>query len=356
MINAMNPINPTNPTNSMNPSREAQAVQMMQNKTRPVRAGVVGVGQMGRYHVGVFAELSNVQLVGIVDVDPRKIRDLAETYNTVASTDYRALVDKVDVVTVAVPTSLHYQVAREFLDAGVHVLIEKPIAPTLGEAQELFELAERRGVVLHVGHVERFNGAVQELKNIVRDPILIECRRMGPFQSRVKDDGVVLDLMIHDLDIVLNLVNARVQRLSAVGAAVFSEVEDAANVQLWFTNGCLATITASRATQEKIRTLAVTQREEYILLNYTDQDIRIYRQGASEHRLGRGELRYKQEALIERIFVHKDNPLKLEVKHLLDCATQQVPRMVSVEDELYSLQMTLEIIDMIRKDLVRSAG
>lgn len=324
-------------------------------KVRPIRTAVIGVGQMGRYHVAVFAELANVELVGIVDVDPDKAQDLAKTYNTVGLTDYRALVGEVDVVSIAVPTALHYAIASEFLDAGVHVLIEKPIAPTLTEAKELFELARRRRAVLHVGHVERFNGAVQELKNIVRDPILIECRRMGPFQSRVKDDGVVLDLMIHDLDIVLNLVGGRVQRMSAMGAAVLSEVEDTANVQLWFSNGCQATITASRATQEKIRTLAITQREEYILLNYTDQDIRIYRQGSSEHKLGRGELRYKQEALIERIFVHKDNPLKLEIKHLLDCATQQAPRMVSVEDELYSIQVTLEIIEMIRKDLARPA-
>jgi predicted dehydrogenase len=299
----------------------------------------------------VLAELPQVELVGIVDVQPQRIQPLAETYNTSGLTDYRELLGEVDVVTIAVPTAIHYEVAREFLDAGVHVLIEKPIAPTLAEAEELFELADQRSVILHVGHVERFNGAVQELKNIVRDPILIECRRMGPFQSRVKDDGVVLDLMIHDLDIVLNLVGSRAHHISAVGAAVLSEVEDVANVQLWFDNGCLATITASRATQEKIRTLAVTQREEYILLNYTDQDIRIFRQGSSEHRLGRGELRYKQEALIERIFVHKDNPLKLELKHLLDCATHQATRMVSAEDELYSLQMTLEIIEMIRKDL-----
>jgi predicted dehydrogenase len=326
-------------------------VHLKRKKARPVRAGVVGVGQMGRYHVGVLAELAQVELVGIVDVDPQRIQHLADTYNTTALTDYHDLLGEVDVVSIAVPTTVHYEVAREFLDAGVHVLIEKPIAPTLAEAEELFELAERRGVMLHVGHVERFNGAVQELKNIVREPILIECRRLGPFQSRVKEDGVVLDLMIHDLDIVLNLVNSRVHRLSAVGAAVLSDVEDVANVQLWFDNGCLATITASRATQEKIRTLAVTQREEYIMLNYTDQDIRIYRQGSSEHRLGRGELRYKQEALIERIFVHKDNPLKLEIRHLLDCATHQAARMVSAADELYSLQMTLEIIETIRKDL-----
>jgi predicted dehydrogenase len=308
---------------------------------------------MGRYHVGVLAELPQVELVGIVDVDATRIHQLADTYNTAALTDYRDLVGEVDVVSIAVPTACHGEIARRFLEAGVHVLIEKPMAPTLEEAQELFALAEKRGVMLHVGHVERFNGAVQELKNIVREPILIECRRMGPFQPRVQEDGVVLDLMIHDLDIVLNLVGARVQRMSAAGSAVFSEVEDVANVQLWFHNGCMATITASRATQEKIRTLAITQHDEYVLLNYTDQDIRIYRQGTSEHRLGRGELRYKQEALIERIFVHKDNPLKLEIKHLLDCITRQAARLVSPDDELYSLQVTLEIIETIRKDLLR---
>ncbi len=327
----------------------------MRKKNRPIRAGVVGVGQMGRYHVGVLAELPQVELVGIVDVAPDRIQHLAETYNTAAFTDYHELLGEVDVVSIAVPTVFHYEIARQFLEAGVHVLIEKPIAPTLAEAQELFEVADQRGVMLHVGHVERFNGAVQELRNIVHDPILIECRRMGPFQARVQEDGVVLDLMIHDLDIVLNLVGSRVQHMSAAGSAVFSDVEDVANVQLWFQNGCLATITASRATQEKIRTLAITQRDEYVLLNYTDQDIRIYRQGASEHRLGRGELRYKQEALIERIFVHKDNPLKLEIRHLLDCVTRQAPRMVSPEDELYSLQVTLDIIEKIRKSLLHPA-
>lgn len=328
-------------------------MRFLRRKSRPIRAGVVGVGQMGRYHVGVLAELPQVELVGIVDVDATRIHQLADTYNTAALTDYRDLVGEVDVVSIAVPTACHGEIARRFLEAGVHVLIEKPMAPTLEEAQELFALAEKRGVMLHVGHVERFNGAVQELKNIVREPILIECRRMGPFQPRVQEDGVVLDLMIHDLDIVLNLVGARVQRMSAAGSAVFSEVEDVANVQLWFHNGCMATITASRATQEKIRTLAITQHDEYVLLNYTDQDIRIYRQGTSEHRLGRGELRYKQEALIERIFVHKDNPLKLEIKHLLDCITRQAARLVSPDDELYSLQVTLEIIETIRKDLLR---
>ncbi len=203
---------------------------LRRKRARPVRAGVIGVGQMGRYHVGVLAELAQVDLVGIADVDPQRIQHLAETYNTAALTDYSDLLGEVDVVSIAVPTTLHYEVAREFLDAGVHVLIEKPIAPTLAEAEELFKLAHRRGVMLHVGHVERFNGAVQELKNIVRDAILIECRRLGPFQSRVKEDGVVLDLMIHDLDLVLSLAAPPLAEVRAAGARALVAQDDQARL------------------------------------------------------------------------------------------------------------------------------
>lgn len=314
-----------------------------------IRAGVVGVGQMGRYHVGVYAELFDVDLVGVADIHAGRAREIAQKYNTKAYTDYRALLDQVDVVSIAVPTSLHYPIAKDFLTAGVHVLLEKPITHSMEEARDLFRLAQEHGVVLHIGHVERFNGAVQELKNIVKDPIFIESHRLGPFVPRIQDDGVVLDLMIHDIDIILNLVDARVKTIHALGASVFSHLEDLANVQILFDNGCIASITASRATQEKIRTLAITQRDAYILLNYTDQDIRIHRQASSEHVLSREQLRYKQESFIERIFVHKDNPLKLEIKHLINCATNGGERVVSVDDELYSLQVALDIVEILRQ-------
>jgi predicted dehydrogenase len=310
-----------------------------------VKAGVVGVGQMGQYHVGVYSELFNVDLVGIADRDRSRATSIAEKYNTRAYEDYRALIDMVDVVSIAVPTSLHYQVARDFLKAGVHVLVEKPIAQTMEEARELFRLAEANGVALHIGHVERFNGAVQELKKIVHEPWLIESRRLGPFVPRMKEDGVVLDLMIHDLDIVLN-----VRQIYALGKSIYSGREDLANVQICFQNGCIANIIASRATEVKIRTMAITQRDAYIFLDYTDQDIRVHRQASSEHVVTRGALRYRQESLIERIFVHKDNPLKLEVKHLIDCATNGLPRAVSVDEELRSLQVALQILELLEKD------
>jgi predicted dehydrogenase len=317
---------------------------------KKVKAGVVGVGQMGQYHVGVYSEMVNVELIGVADRDRVRATTIAEKYNTRVYEDYRALIDTVDVVSIAVPTSLHYTVTRDFLKAGVHVLVEKPIAYTMDEARDLFRLAEANGVVLHVGHVERFNGAVQELKKIVHEPWLIESRRLGPFVPRVKEDGVVLDLMIHDLDIILNLVNAPIQLIRVLGKAIYSGHEDLASVQLCFQNGCIANILASRATEVKIRTMAITQRDAYIFLDYTDQDIRVHRQASSEHVVTRGALRYRQESLIERIFVHKDNPLKLEIKHLIDCATNGLSRTVSVEEDLRSLQVALQILELLDKD------
>ncbi len=314
------------------------------------RAGVVGVGQMGQYHVGIYSELHNVELAGVADTDRERGAYVAGKYGIPLYSDYHDLLGKVDVVSIAVPTSWHYPVAKTFLEAGVHALLEKPIAHTMEEATELFRIADTAGVALHVGHVERFNGAIQELKNIVHEPWFIESRRLGPFVPRIKEDGVILDLMIHDIDIILNLVESPITRLFALGKSIDSEREDLANVQLCFQNGCIANILASRSTEIKIRTMAITQRDAYILLDYTDQDIRVHRQASSEHVVTRGALRYRQESLIERIFVHKENPLKLEIQHLLDCVSRRATRVVSVEKELRSLQVALQILDILEKD------
>ncbi len=314
------------------------------------RAGVVGVGQMGQYHVGIYSELHDVELVGVADTDRQRGAYVAGKYGIPLYTDYHDLLGKADVVSIAVPTSLHYSVAKTFLEAGVHVLLEKPIAHTMEEATELFRIADTHGVALHVGHVERFNGAIQELKNIVHEPWFIESRRLGPFVPRIKEDGVILDVMIHDIDIILNLVESPITRLYALGKSINSDREDLANVQICFQNGCIANILASRSTEIKIRTMAITQRDAYIILDYTDQDIRVHRQASSEHVVTRGALRYRQESLIERIFVHKENPLKLEIQHLLDCVSRRATRVVSVEKELRSLQVALQILDILDKD------
>src|SRR5437899_893987 len=319
---------------------------------RRVRAGVVGVGHMGQYHARVYAELWDVDLVGITDINGDRAREAAAHYDTVAFADHRDLIGRVDVASIAVPTEQHFHVARDLLEGGVNVLIEKPMTSTLEEAKELCRIARQLGRVLHVGHVERFNGAVQELRKIVERPVLVESRRLGPFVPRVQSDSVVMDLMIHDIDIVLGLVDSEPRRMTAVGRSIHSEVADVANVQIVFDSGTMATITASRATEEKIRTLAITQPDAYILLDYADQDIQIHRRVAQEYTLNRESIRYRQASFVEHLLVHKDNPLKLEIRHLISAAraaraTGQVE--LPETEDLRSLAVALEIERMIRE-------
>lgn len=310
---------------------------------KPVKIGVVGIGHMGSYHVRLYSELLNVELVGIADINEKQVETVAAQYNTLGFTDYTKLYDKVEAVSIAVPTNIHYQIGRDFLEAGIHVLIEKPMTDKLEKAKELIELAQKKGLVLQVGHVERFNAAVQELKKIVRDPLFIECRRLGPYNRRINDTGVVLDLLIHDIDIVLGLVNSEVKEINVAAKSIYSEYEDIANVQLIFENGCIANLTASRITEDKIRTLTVTQPDAYIVLDYAEQDLRIYRQGSSEYFINRETVGYKQESFIERIFVHKDNPLKLELAHFVDCVSKKISPITSLDEELRALALALQI-------------
>lgn len=316
---------------------------------KPIKTGVVGVGKMGEYHVGVLSELPEARLVGIADIDEGRAANIGKKYGIPHFAKHQALIGQVDAVIIAVPTSSHYSVAKDFLSAGIHVLLEKPCANNLKEARELFDLAGKKKLTLHVGHVERFNGAVQELHKLVTDPLFVECKRMSPYSERIKDDGVVLDVMIHDIDIVLNLVRAKVARANVAGISVFSAKDDIVSAQLEFENKCIASILASRASQNKVRTLSVTQRDSYVILDYTEQEIFVHRQSSSENVMRKGFLRYKQESLVERIFVHKDNPLKLEIKHFLDCASNGSPRKVAVDNELYSLEIALDILDQFNR-------
>ncbi len=325
----------------------------MKREQKRMRAGVVGTGHMGQYHILVYAELWDVDLVGLVDIDASTVARLSAQYDTQGFAEYRDLFGKVDVVSIAVPTPLHFQIARDFMEAGIHVLVEKPLTPSLEEARELFRIARRQNVVLHVGHVERFNGAVQELRKIVVNPVLIESRRLGPFVPRVQHDTVIMDLMIHDIDIVLGLVDAEIREIMATGARVQSARADVVNVQIVFDNGALANITASRATEQKIRTLAITQPDAYIFLNYTDQDIQIHRRAASEYILNRESIRYRQESFVEHLFVHKENPLKLEILHLLNAVreAQRTGRVdLSEHDDVRSLGVALAIEQMLGEE------
>ena len=309
-----------------------------------VKVGVIGVGRMGKYHVGILSEFPEVELAAVVDIDQKVRKVIEDNYSAPGFENYKDIYGKVDAVVVAVPTGLHFSITKDLLNAGIHVLLEKPCAHNLNHARELFKIAEEKNLTLHIGHVERFNGAVQELHKIVKSPIFVECKRMGPFTDRIKDDGVVLDIMIHDIDIILNLIQSKVTKTHVLGASVFSDKDDLVNAQLEFENGCIANIIASRASQNQIRTLSVTQKDSFVVLDYTDQEIYVHRKSSSEHKLSKDSLRYKQESMVERIFVHKDNPLKLELKHFLDCSTNGSPRKVAIDSELYSLEIALNIL------------
>ena len=317
-------------------------------KQDKIRAAVIGVGHMGQYHAGIYSELGEVELVGVADISAQRLAEFEKRYNAEGYTDYMELVDKIDVVTVAVPTSLHYEVARPFIENGKHVLLEKPIADSLEEATELFELAEKKGIHLQIGHVERFNGAVQEIKKIIKDPLFLEFRRVGPFTGRITDAGVVMDIMIHDIDIALNLIDSRIKEIHALGGSAFTSMEDYASCQLLFENGCLANFISSRVTQEKIRTMSLSQKDAYVFLDFNEQDVQIHRQASAAYFMTREELKYRQESLIERIFVHKGNPLKLEVQHFLDCSMRNAKRHIPAENELRSLKVALRVLDKIK--------
>jgi len=315
-----------------------------------IRAAVVGAGHMGQYHVALYSEMNDVDLVGIVDASKERADEIASRYSTKGYTEYTELFDKIDVVTIAVPTSLHYEVAKPFLERGIHVLLEKPVANSLEEATELFEIAEKNNVHLQVGHVERFNGAVQEIKKVIKDPLMLEFRRVGPFTGRITDAGVVMDIMIHDIDIALNLIDSKVKSLKAVAGSAFTDMEDYASCQLLFENGCMANFISSRATQEKIRTMSLSQKDAYVFLDFNEQDIQIHRQASSDYFMTKEELTYRQESLIERIFVHKGNPLKLEIEHFLDCAMKGAERHISAESELRSLKIALRVLEQIKEE------
>lgn len=320
----------------------------MNNK---VKLGLVGTGHMGQYHVNVASGLAEYDLKGIFDSDTDRAIEISEKFNTHHFSAYDEMLEKVDAIAIAVPTALHYPIAKRALEANKHVLVEKPITTTIEQAEDLVEIASKNKLILQVGHIERFNGAVLELGKIVDNPFLIESRRLSPFNKRISDVGVVLDLMIHDIDIILNLVGKPVKSVHGRGVSVYSDYEDIAVATINFEGGCVANIVASRATQAKIRRLNISQESSFILLDFATQDIQIERQAASAYLMTREELKYKQESFIERIAVHRDNPLKQEHQHFISCINGQTDSIVGLQEELRTLKVATDILHDVQQNL-----
>ncbi|MBW5395316.1 Gfo/Idh/MocA family protein, partial [Brachyspira hampsonii] len=273
-----------------------------------VNISLIGVGRMGQFHLNVVSQINQINLSGIYDADENHLNEISKKFNIRKFNSIDEAIDNADAVIIASPTIYHFEIAKKALEKGKHVLVEKPMTETYTQALELEEIVKQKNVIFQVGHVERFNGAVQELHHIIEKPYLIEARRLAPFTPRIADVGVVFDIMIHDLDIVTSLVKKPVIKFSASGKRIRTKNEDIASALLEFEDSTIATISASRVTQEKIRTLAISTEEAYFLLDYATQDITIHRQAASQSNIKTSVgINYKQESIIERVFIHRDN-------------------------------------------------
>lgn len=299
---------------------------------------VIGTGHLGSKHAKVYSNLENANLVGACDTNEEKGRRIARKYHTTYYFDYRDLFDKVQAVSIAVPTFLHYKIAKDFLINGIPVLIEKPITKTLEEADELLEIAKKKNVIIQVGHIERFNSAIRAIEPYIKEPRFIECNRLGPFVERAADIGVVLDLMIHDIDVILGLVKSHVTNIEAVGVKTVSEHEDTANVRLTFANDAICDLTASRVTKKSSRTIRISQEDSHINLNYLTQSAILYKR--KNHRLKK-----------KRIKIKKEEPLKKELESFTHCVLNNTKPIVSGEEAREALNVAIDITKQIKAKL-----
>ena len=304
-----------------------------------VKVAVIGVGHLGKQHARLYAELEGVELVAVVDILESRAREIARLYKTAALTDYHDLVGKIDAVSLAVPTTDHARIGVELLEHGLDVLVEKPIASTVEEAQSLMGAASRNNRILQVGHVERFNPVVALAREAATKPQFFEIHRLAAFSPRSLDIDVVLDLMIHDIDIVLSLVPAPVREVRAVGIPVLSPKADIANARVEFEDGCVANFTASRVSFEKTRKLRFFQPHDYISVDYASQTGTMV-----SLRMGKVLERKLQPA--------NQEPLKVELAAFVECVQNRRKPAVPGEDGLRALELAMRINAAIAERLV----
>jgi predicted dehydrogenase len=339
--------------------------------TEKIRVSVLGTGSLGKEHARIYSDLSaagQVEFAGVYDVAEETARKIAAKYRVQAFGSATEAMGASDAVSIVTPTTTHFELARRFLEQGKHVLVEKPMTETAAQAAELVRLALENDCVLQVGHVERFNPVFQYLETVATEPRFIETHRLSPYPKRSTDIGVVLDLMIHDLDIVLAFVKSQVTSMDAVGIPVLSQSEDIANARLRFANGCVANLTVSRVSPERMRKIRVFSggpMTSYISLDYRAQEgfiYRIARDGEGESSLLKKLLHSKDATIVsqfggkrivrEPVPLAKEEPLKLELRHFVECVRTHRTPLVSGESAKKALDLALEITRQIKKDAV----
>ncbi len=306
-----------------------------------LKTAVIGVGYLGRFHAHKYAALGGCELTGVVDVNPTTREQVAAELKVPAHADYRELLGKVDAVSIATPTPQHFEVASAFLEAGAHVLVEKPITTSVQDARRLIEIADRKRRVLQVGHLERFNAVILALDSILTVPRFLESHRLAPFKQRGTDVNVVLDLMIHDIDIIQTIVRSPLATIDAVGASVFSRELDIVNARLRFENGCVANTTASRVSLKTERKLRLFQDDAYMSIDLQQKILTVVRK---EEEQPDGEL--PQVRIDERSFEQGD-ALKLEIESFLECIRGGQEPVVTGEDGLRALQTAIRITEQV---------
>ena len=294
-------------------------------------AAVVGVGYLGKFHAEKYAASPKANLVAVVDSDEKRAREIGTALGAEVLTDYRALFGRVECVSVAVPTRFHFQVARELIEAGIDVLVEKPLTPDIAEARQLVAAAKTKDVILQVGHLERFNPAIRRLEGVIREPKFVECHRLAPFVERGTDVDVVLDLMIHDIDIISSLVRSPVERVEAVGVPVLTDKPDIANARIKFADGCIANVTSSRVSIKRERKIRFFQPDAYISIDYDQRRAQIYHKPAP----GAGWL----DIRAENIEIKEGDALADEIDSFLDCVRTRTLPLVGGAEGLRALEI-----------------
>ncbi len=312
---------------------------------RKITAAVVGVGYLGRFHAQKYAQADHCDLVGVVDARQEAREAVAAEVGTRPVADHRELLGKVEAVSIVTPTPAHYSIAREFLESGAHVLLEKPITETPREARELIELAAARGRVLQVGHLERFNSAILAAEPHLRAPRFVECHRLAPYRERGTDVSVVLDLMIHDIDIVQTIVGAPVKTVDAVGTPVFSEDIDIANARITFANGCVVNATASRVSLKTERKMRIFQDDAYLSLDLQQKILTVIR------KRGPAEPPGPLPVTIEEQSLDPGDALKAEIDSFLACIRDGRRPVVTGEAGLMALETAMRVTEQVRKSL-----
>lgn len=307
-----------------------------------LRCAVIGAGYLGKFHAEKYASLKECELVAVVDVNPEAAEQVAKKHGAQAMTDYQSLLGQIDAVSIVVPTSLHHTVSRDFLSAGTHVLVEKPITVTVEEADDLIAIAREKNVILQVGHLERFNPAVRGLDNMAEKPLFIESHRLSPFNPRANDVSVVLDLMIHDIDIILALVDSEVEKIDASGTAVLTQGTDIANARITFKNGCVANVTASRISMKMERKMRMFRPCSYISVDFQNRVLIKHKTGEKEMFPGIPEI-----VTEESVFESGDALLE-EIKHFVNCIRTGENPLVPGEAGRKALATAIEITRFLK--------